>query len=154
GDNKSLHRAGGRRNKKQNSVMWRYCKGKPEKVFNDIKDGMSLADIGNHVGISKQAVYQWLMRQDVKHREIIADMINGWTMDILADSSIDVARARAMAQHNQFTLERRFHKNYGRSDKLEVSGTIEVASKLQAARKRLADKGYIDAEVVGDSEEG
>jgi len=112
-------RKGGHKNKKTNSAMHSY--GSVSKVMDDMISGMSMEQIGRSVGISKQAVFQWLMRQEPKYREIVADSIAGETLEIADDESIDPRARTIRCNQRNWILSRRF-RNYSDRQSLEVTG--------------------------------
>jgi len=133
----------GHENKAINKKAWRFTKGNPSKLFKRIEAGEPLSSIAEQCGVTKQGLQQYLLRVDEdaykNARQIAADYLYAGLVDIAADETIDVARARNMINVGMFGLERRYSKQYGRSDRLEVTGQIDIVARLNAGRKRIAD---------------
>jgi len=141
----------GHENKAANSKVWQYTKGNINLLFRRIESGEKLQSIADDIGVSYQAVHQYLLRADEtaykNAREIAADYFYAGLVEIASDETIEPARARNMINVGTFGLERRYAKTYGRKDSLEVTGQVDITNRLQAGRKRLADAA-IDIEAV------
>ena len=140
----------GHENKASNSKVWQYTKGNINQLFRRIEAGDKLQDIADDIGVSAQAIHQYLLRADEtaykNAREIAADYLYARLVEVAADNDIEPARARNMINVGTFGLERRYSQTYGRRDQLEVTRSVDLTARLHAARKRIAEHGIIDAE--------
>jgi len=141
----------GHENKDINKKAWRFTKGDPSSLFRRIETGAKLEDIANDIGCTPQAIHQYLLRVDEtaykNAREIAADYLYTGLVGVAADKDIEPARARNMINVGTFGLERRYSQTFGRKDKLEVTGQVDIVSRLHAARKRM-NESAIDAEAI------
>jgi len=142
-DNTAVQK-GGHSNSATNQTVWKWCNSKPEKVFNALIEGKSIRTLAKEIGISRSAMHAWLLRQEPKWADIVADSIMVETIEV-ADTEEDTTRAKTMCNVRQFALERRFPKQYGRTDKVEIT-TNDITNRLASGRKRLSN--VIDAETV------
>jgi len=143
----------GHDNRQSNSLIWRATNGKPEILFNMLEAGETMTAIAAELNVSQQAIRQYMLRVDPEAyhnaRQIAADYQMTELESVAADDTIDCARARNIINVGQFKLERRYSKQYGRTDKVEIT-TNDITDRLSAGRKRMS--GVIEADVVDDDE--
>ena len=108
----------------------------PKPFLQQLYAGKSLRDIATQIGVSRQAVHAWMLREsnDTYHEAITAALVARVVeadekLDTAADA-VDIARAREQARFARMDLERRRPGLYGQrpSTAIQVnsSGDLQV----------------------------
>jgi transposase-like protein len=103
----------------------------PVPFLQQLYSGKSLRDIADQLGVSRQAVHAWMLREaDDKYHEaitaaLVARVAHADELLETAAGAVDIARAREMARFARMDLERRRPHLYGQrpSTAVNISGS-------------------------------
>jgi hypothetical protein len=115
------------------------------KAMEAYASGVTTTEIGKQYGVSKQAVYAWLLGGlgDQDHNALVTRTLTSriaFADRILeeADNPIDLARGRELARFARMDLERRRPHLYGQ--KQEITHVVsDLGDKLRRARERTIE---------------
>ena len=116
------------------------------KALKDYADGATLEQIAEQHGVTKQAVYSWLLGElgGEQHsalvtRALTARIAKGDETLDLADNPLDLQRGREQARNARLDLERRRSSLYGQKQEVSFAPSTPTApSLLQDALALLA----------------
>jgi len=117
------------------------------QALHGISNNESLRQVSERLGMPIGTLYMWIMQYEGdKYQSIRQKLADSMAGDMIESASSDEPNvARVKANVSQFILERRFPKQYGRTDKVEIT-TNDITNRLASGRKRLSN--VIDAETV------
>jgi hypothetical protein len=116
--------------------------------------GQSLRDVANALGVSRQAVHAWMLREsgDAYHEAITAALVQRVAdaderLDEAQDA-VDIARAREQARFARMDLERRRPALYGAkpSTAIQVNGADGMSVQIVSFASNNAVQGDDDAQ--------
>lgn len=129
---------------------------KPEDIkaaLQDYINGATLEQIGKRHGVSRQAVYGWLLGElggqehaDLVTRALTARIARADEFLETGENALDVTRGERMARHYRTDLERRRSSLYGQKQEVTVTHNTDLGERLRRARERSGV--VVDAEVV------
>ena len=105
--------------------------------------GKSLRDIANELGVSRQAIHAWMLReQGEQYHEAITAALTQRVADAderldTAGDVIDIARAREQARFSRMDLERRRPGLYGQRTQVTHEVGPDLGELLREARGRV-----------------
>jgi len=114
-----------------------------ERICDELREGATLLQIANGLGVSRPTVYKWLRlyplfadaygkaRAEGTHALIDEALL-------IADSVKDPQRARNMIGARQWAAERRNRKEYGQAVDVTLTERVDLGGTLIEARKRTA----------------
>ena len=123
-----------------------------KQALQDYCNGATLKQIGEQHGVTRQAVYGWLLGElgGEQHsalvtRALTARIAKGDETLDSADNPLDLARGREQARNARLDLERRRASLYGQKQEVNHTGTVTIANALQGISERrqamLGDAG-------------
>lgn len=116
----------------------------PNRFLPMLHQGFSLSDIAKKVGVSRQAIHAWMLREggDKYHEAITAALVQrvADADEALqsAGDAVDIARAREMARFARMDLERRRPALYGQRQQITHEVGPDLGDLLRDARKRVS----------------
>ena len=129
----------------------------PETIKNALQAycaGATLKQIGEQYGVTRQAVYGWLLGElgGQQHQELVTLALTSRiakgdeTIDT-ADNPLDLQRGREQARNARLDLERRRSSLYGQRQELTITDNTDLGERLRRARERVieGDSRVIDA---------
>ena len=123
-----------------------------KQALQDYCNGATLKQIGEQHGVTRQAVYGWLLGElgGEQHsalvtRALTARIAKGDETLDSADNPLDLARGREQARNARLDLERRRASLYGQKQEVNHTGTVTIANALQGiSERRLQANRIID----------
>ncbi len=119
----------------------KYTEALADKICMLISEGVTIKDIANQFNISVQTIHNWLVQHEYfriafhEARDTYAEVLFQEMLTLeqrMLDGEISAAGFKASADVRKWILAKLSPKRFG--DKIEVSGTIDIATELQ---KRL-----------------
>lgn len=118
-----------------------------DTVCEKIAEGLSLLDIAREIGVSQASLIAWIYanpERSARARVIRSLMAQHWDEKaerVIVDACdpVEVSKARELAHHYRWRASKVDPKGYGDQMKVEHSGSIDLASALEEARKRRRD---------------
>lgn len=116
----------------------------PQQFLPMLHQGFSLSDIARKVGVSRQAIHAWMLREggETYHEAITAALVqrvaDADEALAAADDAVDIARAREMARFARMDLERRRPALYGQRSQITHEIGPDLGHLLRDARQRVA----------------
>jgi transcriptional regulator with XRE-family HTH domain len=116
----------------------------PTPILARLQAGESLQDIAQSIGVSRQAIHAWMLREDASQ---FYDVITMGLASRVADADerldaaptmLDIARAREQARYARMDLERRRPNLYGVRQQLQVDIGPDLGDMLRSAARRVA----------------
>jgi hypothetical protein len=122
-----------------------------KKAISAYQSGATLEAIGQHYGVSKQAIYGWLLggMADTEHEHLVTQALTSRIAsadDELENASnpLDLSRAREQARFARMDLERRRPHLYGQKQEMKITTDDSLQDRIREARERLARAAAID----------
>lgn len=117
-------------------------------ALNRFAAGETLGEIGNSLGVSRQTLTNWLIREHPEQysaaQKTLASLFATEMRTRLeeidihsANAHLAIARAREQNNTDKFILERRFPKQFGQHNQIDITHKIDIAERLERARERL-----------------
>ena len=113
-------------------------------IVAQINAGADMAQIAQQYGVTRQAVYSWLLggMGDNQHHDLVTNALTARVANAdetleVAESALDVARARERMRFTRMDLERRRPALYGAKQQVDVTINVDMAAELAAARARV-----------------
>ena len=129
----------------------------PEAIARALQDycnGATLQDLANEHGVSRQAIYGWLLGElgGEQHsalvtRALTARIAKGDEMLDTADNPLDLQRGREQARNARLDLERRRASLYGQKQEVTVL-QADLGERIREARERVINASQHDAQVI------
>ena len=120
------------------------------KALEDYCNGATLLQIAQTHGVTRQAVYGWLLGElgGEQHsalvtRALTARIARGDEQLDTADNPLDLQRGREQARNARLDLERRRSALYGQKQDIRIEHVGDLGDRLRRARERV-----IEGEVV------
>lgn len=116
------------------------------KALQDYISGATLLQIAQQHGVTRQAVYGWLLGElggeqhsTLVTRALTARIANGDEMLDTADNPLDLQRGREQARNARLDLERRRSSLYGQKHEVAVTHAVplEVLREIELLREEL-----------------
>lgn len=120
----------------------------PNRFLPMLHQGFSLSDIAKKVGVSRQAIHAWMLREggEQYHEAITAALVQrvADADEALQSASdpVDIARAREMARFARMDLERRRPALYGQRQQITHEVGPDLGDLLRDARKRVSQQQH------------
>ena len=126
------------------------------KAIQDYASGATLEQLAQQHGVTKQAVYGWLLGElggeqhsTLVTRALTARIARADGIIETADNPLDLSRGRELARNFRLDLERRRSSLYGQ--KQEVTVTHEgLGDRLRRARERVIEADVVPAPQLED----
>jgi transposase-like protein len=103
-----------------------------EALIDRIASGDSVAKIARELGVSRQALHQWLTNNagdDYQEAQVLsADGLMDKAEDAILDENLDIARARELANHYRHVAKARAPGRYGDQSNIKISGKVTLES--------------------------
>lgn len=97
-----------------------------DALLDRVASGDSVAKIAREMGVSRQALHQWLTNADkpnyLEAQRMSADGLMDKAEDAILNEDLDIARARELANHYRHVAKARAPERYGDRVKQEHSG--------------------------------
>lgn len=114
-----------------------------QRCMDMLRRGLSLRDVANSLGVSRQAIHAWMLREGgEQYHEVITMALTQRVADadVALDESrdaIDIARAREQARFARMDLERRRPNLYGQRTQVTHEAGPQLSSMLLSAQRRV-----------------
>ena len=119
----------------------------PESIKRAItayQSGATLQAIGQHYGVSKQAIYGWLLggMADAEHQHLVTQALTSRIASAdeqleNASNPLDLSRAREMSRNYREDYARRRPHLYGQKQEMKISMDGDLADAIREARERM-----------------
>lgn len=119
-----------------------------ETLLDRISSGDSVAKIADEIGVTRYALHQWLahesrLEQYLAAQTHSADSIMDKAEKAILDESLDIARARELANHYRHVAKARNPRRWGDKQQIEMSGELGMRNltdeQIDAKLQRLLD---------------
>ena len=126
----------------------------PKPLLEMIYSGKSLQDIASSIGVSKQAIHAWMLRESSeKYHEAITAALVARVAEAderlaAATDAVDVARAREQARFFRMDLERRRPALYGQRQQITHEVGADLGEMLRNANRRVLQKPSADGDII------
>lgn len=104
-----------------------------------IASGDSVAKIAKELSVSRQALHQWLVKTNeaeyLEAQKLSADGLMDKAEEAILDESIDIARARELANHYRHVAKARHPDRYG--DRIKGDHSLRVTLTHEQALDQL-----------------
>ena len=116
------------------------------KALKDYAEGATLEQLAEQHGVSKQAVYSWLLGElgGEQHsalvtRALTARIARADGLIESADNPLDLQRGRELSRNFRLDLERRRASLYGQKQEVTVTHNTDLGERLRRARERVIE---------------
>ena len=117
-----------------------------QAALQDYINGATLKEIGQRHGVTRQAVYGWLLGElgGEQHsalvtRALTARIAKGDETLDSADNPLDLQRGREQARNARLDLERRRSSLYGQKQELTITDKTDLGDRLRRSRERVIE---------------